>query len=215
MEAEILKAGRRERIGTRYARRLRARGEIPAVIYGHGEAPEVVSLPGHDLEVALQHGARMLTVDLEGRSAQYLIKSVQYDHLGTRPIHLDLMRVRLDETVTLEVGIELRGTPKGVSDGGVLEQYLSSLEVECLVTQIPETLRPSVSGLGVGDSLLVKDLEFPPGVTTTADGEERVATVRLLAEEAEPEESAEAAEAAQPEIITKGKKEEGDESTAG
>ncbi len=209
METLTFKATRRERVGTKYARRVRAGGDIPAIIYGHGEDPVAISLPGHDLEVELHHGARVLRVELDGTEVQYLIKSVQYDYLGTTPIHLDLMRVDLDEKVTVVVGIELRGTPKGVNEGGILDQYLSEIEVECLVTQIPDTLRPSVTQLGVGESLLVKDLDLPTGVIAQVDGDERVASVSMLAEEVEEEVVAEeGAEAAQPEIIGKGKKED-------
>ncbi|HUU84559.1 MAG TPA: 50S ribosomal protein L25 [Phycisphaerae bacterium] len=208
METVTLEGVRRVRVGTRHARRIRNEGKLPAIIYGHGEAPESVALSAHEVEVELQHGARVLTVKLEEKETQYLIKSVQYDHLGTTPIHLDLMRVDVHETVTVEVGIELRGTPKGVADGGVLEQHLNSLEVECLMIAIPETLRPSVMPLGIGDSLLVKDLKLPPGVKTTVSPEERVATVRLLAVEVEEEEAPAAEEAAQPEVIGRGKKEE-------
>jgi len=208
METATLKGTRRSKIGTKYARRLRAAGQLPAIIYGHQEDPVAIALPAHELEVELQHGARVLQVDLDESPNQYLIKSVQYDHLGTTPVHLDLMRVNLDERVTVKVGIELRGTPKGVSDGGVLEQNLNELEIECLVAQIPETLRPNVSHLEIGDALLVQNLELPEGVMPTAGPEEKVATVRVQAEELEAEPEAEGAEAAQPEVIGRAKKED-------
>jgi len=205
--ATTLNAARRPKIGTRYARRLRSAGQLPAVVYGHGETPESIILPAHDTVVELKHGARMLQVELDGQPTQYLVKAVQYDHLGTTPIHLDLMRVDLTEMVTVDVGIELRGTPKGVADGGVLEQLLGHLTVRCLVTQIPDTLRPSVTHLGVGDALNVGDLKLPEGVTTEADPGERVAFVRVLAEEAAVE-AAPTEEVAQPEVIGRPKKEE-------
>ncbi len=172
MEALTLKGGRRAKLGTRHARRLRASGRLPAIIYGHGESPEPIDLPSHDVEVELLHGARVLEVDLDNQPTQYLIKAVQYDYLGTTPVHLDLMRVSLDEEVTVGVGIELRGTPKGISDGGVLDRLLAQIEVRCVVSCIPETLHPNVTHLGVGDSLLIRDLELPDGVTPVADGEE-------------------------------------------
>jgi large subunit ribosomal protein L25 len=215
MEAQTLKATRRERIGTKHARRIRAKGELPAIIYGHGQDPEPVSLPAHDVEVQLHHGVRVLDLKLGRKKASpFLIKDVQYDYLGTTPIHLDLMRVHLDEKVTVRVGIELKGTPKGVADGGVLDQHLVDLEVECMVTDIPDTLTPLVTQLGVGESLLVSDLEFPEGVKPLADPEERVASITLLAEEVE-EEAPAGEEEAQPEVITKGKKEEEQESADG
>jgi large subunit ribosomal protein L25 len=212
METTTLTATPREGTGTKVARRERQAGRLPAIIYGHRETPEPVTLLAHDIDVQLAHGARVLNVDLNGRRGQYLIKEVQYDYRGTTPIHLDLMRVDLDEQVRVSVAIELRGTPKGLSDGGVLEQNLNELEVECLVTQIPETLRPLISHLGVNETLLVKDLELPEGVKALHDPEERVATIRVLAEEPEAEAEVTEEEAAQPEIIGR-KKEEAEESS--
>ncbi len=208
METVTLTATAREKIGTRYARRLREKGQIPAIVYGHGEDPEPIALSTHDLGVELQHGARVLELALGGKKSPFLIKDIQYDYLGTTPIHLDLMRVDLDETVTVRVGIELRGTPKGVADGGVLDQHMADIEVECMVTNIPDTLTPLVTHLGVGDSLLVKDLQCGFGVTPLADPDDRVATVTMLAAEPEEEEKAPEGEATQPEVIGKGKKEE-------
>lgn len=212
MEQETLAAIRRNEHGTRVTRKLRASGRLPAVIYGHGEKPEHISLSQHDIEVALAHGARTLAVDMEGATTQYLIKVVQYDHLGAYPIHLDLTRFDLDERVKVKVGIELRGVPKGLTEGGVLDQILAEIEVECRVTDIPETLRPFVTGLDVGDSLLVKDIEWPPGVTPLADGDDRIAMVKALAIAAEEAEDGEEEEGGQqPELIGRAKKEDEEE----
>ncbi|MFQ5414728.1 MAG: 50S ribosomal protein L25, partial [Phycisphaerae bacterium] len=147
---------------------------------------------------------------LDGVARSYLIKSVQYDHLGHEPIHVDLARVDMDERVTVNVGIELRGVPKGVSEGGVLDQQIADIEISCRVTDIPETLHPVVTALGLGESLLVKDLELPPGVTALAEPDARVATVRAPAAAVEEEAvSAEAEEAAaQPERIGRVREEE-------
>lgn len=216
MEMTTLKAEPRKAAGTRVAQALRAQGLLPIVIYGHGEAPETASLSGHDFEVALAHGARTLHVELGGQTKQYLIKAVQYDYLGDTPIHIDLTRVALDERVKVRVGIELRGVPKGVSEGGVLDQSMADMEVECLVTEIPDTLRPLISELGLGESLLVKDLALPPGVVAISDGEDRVATVRALAEEVEAEPTEEEPgekKEGEPERIGRVKKEEGEESS--
>ncbi|MGD2110586.1 MAG: 50S ribosomal protein L25 [Phycisphaerae bacterium] len=212
METLTLKAQPRTAVGTRAVRALRESGLLPAIIYGHGEAPEPVSLPGHDVVVALAHGARTVQLDIGGKKGRYLIKEVQYDHRAEEPIHLDLARVSLDERVTVRVAIELRGTPKGASDGGILEQQLTGIEVECIVTDIPETLHPLVTELGVGDSLLVKDLELPPGVVAQVDPEERVATVKAaeaVTEAIEPEEAEEKPEGEEePELIGRAKKDE-------
>lgn len=190
-DTTTLKSIPRTDLGTRAARQLRANNQIPAVIYGHGETPETITFSLRDIEIALAHGARTLNVDIAGTTKPYLIKQVQYDYLGQDPVHLDLTRVNLDERVKVRVGIELRGVPKGVGDGGVLDQAMADIEVECLVTAIPETFHPFVTELAVGESLLVKDLELPSGVVAMVDDEERVASVRAPAVVVDDEEAAE------------------------
>lgn len=209
MEIEKLVAEPRTALGTRSSRKLRAEGRLPAVIYGHGEKPESVSVLRHDLEVALLHGARTLEVELNGTTNPYLIKDVQYDHLDHLPIHVDLTRVDLHERVTVRIAVEPRGTPKGVSEGGILDLVLPEIEVECLVTEIPGTLHPLVVELDIDDVLTVKDLELPPGVVAVTDPEDRVAVVRRLAVAEEVEEPEEPeAEDVEPERIGRVRKEE-------
>jgi len=211
MEAKTVKAEPRTELGTRPARRIRESGKLPAIIYGHGGAPEAITLEQHEIELSLARGARTLHVELSGETKQYLIKDVQYDHLSATVIHLDLTRVRLDERVQVQVGIELRGTPKGVSEGGILDQMMGELEVDCLVTDIPDTLHPLVTEMHVGDVLLVKDLPLPPGVKALADPEDRVAMVResaVVAEDEEEEVTGEEETSAQPEVIGRARKEE-------
>jgi large subunit ribosomal protein L25 len=213
MESMTLKAAPRQTVGTRVTRRLRESGMLPAIIYGHGEPPMAITLSNRDVEFALDHHQRSLKVEIEGETKQYLIKEVQYDHLGQSPIHLDLARVDMHELVQVVVGIELRGIPKGVAEGGVLDQNLAEIEVECVMTDIPDTLRPLVTHLGLEEFLSVKDLEVPPGVKVLTPGDERVCTVRPLVEE--PEVEAEAGEGeegtAEPEVISRGKKEQEEE----
>ncbi len=116
------------------------------------------------------------------------------------PLHIDLARVALDERVKVQVPLELKGTPKGVHEGGILDQLLKDLEVECLVTEIPAAIRANVGHLEVGGALHVRDLEIPEGVTPVSDPNDVVCTIKMLAEE--PVEAAEEAEApAEPERI--------------
>ena len=201
MEVPTLKAEIRRGLGTRLSRRLRAGGWLPGIIYGHGETPEPISVSAHDLQVHLQHGARILKVEVDGRASQYLIKEVQYDHLQKDPVHFDLARVDVDERVQVEVAIELRGTPAGVNNGGILEPLRDTLKIDCLALEIPDTLRPSVAHLDIGDTLLVKDLELPSGVVVLDDPQEKVAMVRVLAIHTEVEEAEEEAGPAEPERI--------------
>lgn len=209
MEHMALKADRRSASGTKHARRVRAAGSMPVIIYGHGEPPESVSLNTHDVLLELQHSAHTLELELDGKRSRYLVKDVQYDYLGTHPIHLDLMRVDASERVRVKVAVELRATPVGVAEGGVLDHPTNEIEVECLVIEIPDTIIASVKHLGVGDALLAKDLDLPQGVDLVSEPEERIAAVRMLAEEAPVEEEAEV-EPGQPEVI--GRPQEGTES---
>jgi len=197
MASEVLKAERRNTAGTKAARRVRRSGRVPAIIYGKGIQPTPVSFDKHDLLQQLHHGAHLLDVELDGKVSKLLLKDVQYDHLGNDILHVDLARVDLRERIVVTVPIELRGTAPGIDEGGILEQHLTELEVECLVTRIPEVLRPSVTKLHVGDVLYAKDVELPEGVTLVTDPDEQVVSVRTVKEEVVAEEP----EAAEPEVI--------------
>lgn len=186
-----LKAQPRKKVGTSLSRKLRQTGVLPAVIYGHGEPPEPVMLDEHEFVVAIGHGARTMALNINGKESQFLVKEVQYDHLGKRPIHVDFVRVDLTEKVRVKVGVELRGVPIGVSHGGVLEQYLAAVEVECLAMAIPETLHPIVQHLDVGQVLAVRDLVVPEGVIILNDPNDTVAAIRTLTEPVEAPAAAE------------------------
>jgi large subunit ribosomal protein L25 len=211
MEIPTLKAETRKAAGSRAANRLRRDGKLPGIIYGHKIDPLPVILTAHDVALLLGHGKHLVNLDLGGQTQACLFKDAQYDHLGITLVHVDLARVDLNERVKVHVTIELRGTPKGVAEGGVLTSVVKDLEVECLVTNIPEVVRVDVSHLAMDQVLYVKDLKREEGVTILTDAEAVVAMVRKpQAEEVAPVEvAAEAAEgaaaAAEPEVISKGK----------
>ena len=203
-------AQQRTSLGSRANKRLRDSGFIPAVVYGHKEAVIPVSLPKKEITNHLAKGAHVFDLALEGKSEKVLVKEVQYDHLGIEIIHVDFARVSLDEKVEVTVPLELKGTPKGEEEGGVLQQILSQLEIECLVTDIPEVIRHNVSDMAMDDVLHIKDLKLPPGVRCLQDEDLIVATVKEIAEEA-PTEAVEAA-SNEPEVI--GRKAEDDAAAA-
>jgi len=214
METKTLEIQRREQTGTTYARQLRKAGRVPGIIYGQEHAATLpFSVDYHALEVELLHGRRVLSLSLEGKTQSYLIKELQYNHLGNEYEHIDLAVVRMDEKVTLKVAIELKGTPKAAAEGRVLDQMLNEVEIECLASEIPNVIRVSVTNLEENESLTVGDLELPDGVTATQDATDVVATFRTIAEEVEPTETEEE-EAAAPEVITKGKADEEDAEAA-
>ncbi len=210
MESQTLTATSRSSIGTHCCRKLRDRGQVPGIIYGHGEAPQAFSVDRHDLEVQLGRGHHVLALDLDAQTRSYLVKDVQYDPLGTHVVHVDLARIDLHEKVRLKIAVELRGTPQGTTEGGVLDQLLNELEIECLASAIPHEIRATVGHLGVNQSLTVGDLQLPDGVVPTLNADTVIATVRVIAEELAPEE-AEEAEATEPEIISRGKEEKAGE----
>lgn len=193
-------ARQRSELGSRANKRLRDSGFIPGVIYGHKEAVIPVTLPKKELTGYLNHGAHLFDVALDGKSEKVLVKEVQYDHLGIEVIHVDFARVSLDEKVELTVPLELKGTPKGEAEGAVLQQIVSELEIECLVTDIPDAIRHNVSDLGKDAVLHVKDLHLPQGVRALQDPDLIVATVREIVEE-EPTAVAAEVGAAEPEVI--------------
>ena len=172
----------RSELGTRANRRLRESGFLPGVIYGHKEAVVPVSLPHKEVVDHLTHGAHLFDLALDGKSEKVLVKEVQFDHLGMEVIHVDFARVSLDEKVKVNVPVELKGTPKGEADGGVLQQIINTLEVECLVTEIPDAIRHVVSEMALNDVVHIRDLKLPEGVKALQDGDLIVATVKEILE---------------------------------
>lgn len=197
--------------GSRANKRLRDAGFIPGVVYGHKEAVIPVTLPGRDVQYHIARGAHLFSLNLDGTSETVLIKDVQYDHLGSSVLHVDFTRVDLNERVEVTVPLELKGTPKGEADGGVLTQVISELDVECLVTEIPEVIRHNVAEMGLNDVLHISDLKVPDGVRILQDPELIVATVKEVMEQAPAAgEGAEGAAAAEPEVIGRKAAEEGE-----
>lgn len=191
----------RSRLGSRANKRLRDAGRLPGVVYGHKQAVVPVVLPRKEVVNHLNKGTHVFSLALDGKQENVLVKEVQYDHLGVEVIHVDFARVNLDERVTVTVPIELKGEPVGEKEGGVLQQVLNEIEVECLVTEIPNAITVDVSGLKIDDAIHVKDLKFPGGVKPLQDEDALVVQVRMIVEQ----EEAPAAEegAAEPEVIGK------------
>lgn len=200
-ELKELNASVRQEIGSRAARRLRDKGLIPAIIYGHGVGAMAVTLNEHDVEMAIQHGERLLALSIDGQLEHVLLKDVQYDTFGQDLLHVDLSRVNLDERVEVTVPVELRGTPVGTTEqDGVLQQVTNEINVECLVTDIPDEIRVSVIEMRLDDTMHLSDLELPSGAKLLDDPETVLCTVSEVFEE-ELEEAEEGVEAAEPEVI--------------
>ena len=207
----VLKAETRSSVGSKDAAKVRAAGRIPAIVYGHKQDPVSISVDSHNFVEVLHHGQRLLDVDIDGKSQKLLVKDLQYDHLGRSVIHADFVRVDLTETVKVSVAIELKGTAHGTTEGGIIDEQLNELEVECVVTNIPDAIEVLVKDVNIGDVVHAGDIELPDGVKLITDAEAVVLTCHVVAAAKSTEEIEEEEELTAPEVITE-KKEEGESS---
>ncbi len=207
MKIEVLKAQTRATRGSSIARRLRAEGKVPGVLYGHGQEVVMLSLDGEAVTHAIESGHQLVALEIEGKTERALVKAAQFDTWGAALLHVDFARVALDELVRVTVEIVSHGTPKGTLAGAVLEQPLRRLEIACRADDIPESIRVEVAEMDVNDRIHVKDLALPPGVKAMADPDTIVFLVQETREEvAAPAEPTEAG-AAEPEVIGRAAKE--------
>jgi large subunit ribosomal protein L25 len=199
-DAEVLTVHKRDGRGTRAAAKLRKTGNIPAVVYGHKEETLSVALSGEEVHTVLRHKVQIVDLKMDGGVQKAQIREVQWDHLGKEVLHVDLKRVSVDERIEISVPVELRGTAPGVTGGGVLDQPIHSLRVECLAVAVPESIRVNISELQQGAAIHVRELNLPPDVKALDDPDAVV--VHVTVPQAEPEAgAAPAAEQAEPEII--------------
>lgn len=208
-EAFSLTAEERRVFGTRPSKRYRLEGKIPAVLSYKREKPVNLLVPAREFEKILNKRARILNLAHPAGKDKVFIKEVQWDHLGERIVHVDFTKVAKDELLTLEVPLELKGKPVGVTEeGGVLDQYVKTLKVQCLPDAIPDRIEADVAGLKKDQMLHVKELKLPAGVKVLNDPELTLAAVT----EHKIEEVTPAAAATpgplEPEVIKKEKAEE-------
>ena len=196
----LLKAQIRESAGTHPARKMRTQGRIPAIVYGHKQEPTAITLDAHSLVEGIHHGHRVMEIQTGKKKETVMIKDLQYDHLGRKIIHVDLMRVNVTEMVKVSVPIELKGTAQGTHEGGIVEEHVNQLEIECRVTDIPEKIIVSIKEIGVGDNLHASDVELPSGIKLVTDPSVLVVACSLVAA-AKTTEEIEAEEPATPEVI--------------
>jgi large subunit ribosomal protein L25 len=215
-ETFVLEVQERSKSGTNASKQLRKTGQVPAVMYGKGEATAVMSVSGDDLSKAIRRGVRIFDVKHKGGLQKTLLRDVQWDPLGHDILHADFYRVRADEKITLVVKVELKGTAPGVTTGGgVLVQLIHSLSVECLIVNIPESIRVNIAELQLDQAIHVRELTLPEGVVVKNDPESIIVQVsqKVVEEVAAPVAGAPTAESAEPEVIgrVKGEDEEEEE----
>ncbi|MFD7894332.1 50S ribosomal protein L25/general stress protein Ctc [Streptomyces sp. NPDC059568] len=171
----------RTEFGKGAARRTRRANRVPAVIYGHGADTVHVTLPGHDLMMALKTANALLGLDIEGRQELVIPKAVQRNAIKGFIEHVDLLAVKRGEKVTVEVAVHTEG--ELAPGANLLENVLNTLTVEAEATHIPESVTVSVAGLGAGDSIVAKDVPLPSGTTLVTD--EDAVVIQILAAQAE------------------------------
>ncbi|MET7288584.1 50S ribosomal protein L25/general stress protein Ctc [Streptomyces sp. NPDC005573] len=179
----------RSEFGKGAARRIRRENKVPGVLYGHGSEPLHLTLPGHELLLALRTPNVLLSLDIDGKTNELAIpKAVQRDAVKGFLEHVDLLLVKRGEKVTVEVPVHTEG--ELAPGGNLLEHVLNALPVEAEATHIPESVTVSVEGLEAGASVLAKDITLPAGVSLAVDAD----AVVLQVLQAQVEEAAEAAE---------------------
>ncbi len=209
-----LSAKPRSHVGRNSIKQLRSRGVVPANIYGPKTQPSNLEIGARDIKQLLAHAVgENILVELEidngGKLSKHLslIQEVQHHAVRGDVLHVDFLEVSMNELLHTEVAVEPFGDAVGVkSYGGLLEQLLRHITIECLPKDLPECIRVDVSKLGIGDSLHLRDLALPAGVKATGDAD---LTVFLVAEpkvagESKSEEAPQA-----PEVIREKKSEEG------
>lgn len=188
----LLQAEIREKTGSHAVKKVLKQNRIPAVIYGHKEDPISISLDEHNFMEGLHHGIRLLDVQIGKDTQTTLIKDLQYDCLGKKVLHADLMRVDVTEKIKVTVPLEIKGSAAGLHEGGMVEQHMSQLEIECMPTDIPKSIVVSVKNMKIGDTVHARDIQLPEGVKLVTSPEIlmvscHIVTVAKTTEEIEQE----------------------------
>jgi len=215
-DISVLEAQKREPGNKNAARRVRADGKIPAVVYGAGKETATIMVdPRQVLRILHSESGHNTIFDLalNGERVKTMIVDWQFEPIKGRLLHVDLQRIAMDQKLTVTVPIALKGEAAGVKQqGGILEQLLREIEIECLPGDIPKSIDVDISHLVFGVEVRVKDVPHSDKLKFLTDPNEMIAHITSVKEEVvvTPEAAAEAAAAApaEPEVIKKGKQEE-------
>ncbi|MEK9502284.1 50S ribosomal protein L25/general stress protein Ctc [Gaopeijia maritima] len=202
-----LKADKRDATGKGVARKLRAAGRVPAVVYGQGEEALSITLDAAETlhlfhNISVENTIVDLTVEGEGESFQTLVREIQMHPHRPDLVHVDFYRLQKGVKVDVEIPVHLVGTPEGVkSGGGVLQQVIHELPVSVIPSKIPDSFEVDVSALQVGDSLHVSELTLPDGVEEIGLEPERTICTVVLPRAAAADDAEDDDETAEPEVI--------------
>ena len=208
---ELRDAAKNKGTGTRVARKIRKAGRIPAIVYGHKQTPQPISIARDSIWQMLKTSTHLAELQWDGGAETVLVKDIQWDHLGKEILHVDFARVSADETVDATVRLDLKGEAPGVAEGGVLEHLIHSIHVVCRAIAIPDSIKVDVSDLHLNKGIHLHDLVLPEGVVAKGDPEALVVHVTSRVTVAEPAPGAEVPETGaattQPEVIKPERKE--------
>ena len=189
MTTETLNVEKREQTGSLRMKRLRQSGQIPAVLYGHGEETVMLAVSEKELNRAINRGSYI--VELEGATKESaLIKDVQWDAFGSRVLHIDLSRVDKSEKVEVTLPIVLKGDPAGTKEGGMVNFTQHSITINCPVTLIPDKIEFNVSTLALNQIFHVSDVPLPEGAEPAENVTNAIVSCTLPAGADEPEPAA-------------------------
>ena len=201
MERYNLKAEVREATGKGVARKLRSNGLIPGVIYGKSRGPQPLTVNPQDLKHKLS-GNAIFDLDIAGEGKETaMVKEVQKDVITGQLKHIDFLHISMDEKIIVSVIVNLIGDATGVKEGGILQQLLREIDIECLPLDIPEEVEVDISNLDIGSSITVSDVEVGDDIDIITPLEEVIVTLAFPAEEEEEEEEEEEDEFMEPEVI--------------
>ena len=205
-----LTAERRTATGRSAVRKLKAKGVVPAIIYGAKDKAEPLQVSRRDISAMLSHAAGeniLVELEIAGKSRLALVQEVQHAPLGNAILHVDFHAVSMDEVIQADVPLDPIGIANGVKNmGGLLEQNLRSLAIECLPRDLPDVIKVDVSALDVGDAIHVREIPLPAGVTTRVQPDLTAFSVLAPTVEEEPV-AAEAEAPTGPEVIREKKEE--------
>ncbi|MFK7884149.1 MAG: 50S ribosomal protein L25 [Phycisphaerales bacterium] len=209
-ENPTLVAKNRERVGSRYAKRVRESGGLPAVVYGHKQDPQPVTLDFRDAVSHIKKGEKVFSMDIEGKAEYVLLKDIGYDYLGTNIIHVDFARVDLNERVDTSASLKFVGDAVGLKKAGAIMMHPNSeLALNCQVTNLPDEIEVDVSGMDVGDMIKAGDITLPKStMVLLTDPDTVVAQITVMVEEDDSAEASTVEGGAAPDVIGE-KKEEG------
>ncbi len=197
MEQIPLAVSRRETTGKGAAKKMRAGGSVPAILYSGGKDAEKLAVQIADLDRVMRHvagGTAFLSLSVgEDKPRMAVIKELQYDYLGTGVVHADFIEISADQELTIDVPLEIVGVPTGLGAGSMLAQIVYEVAVMGKVADIPDSLSLDVSELEIGDSLHAEDLDIPAGVRLENTENFQIISMQevMEVEEEEPEEEEE------------------------